>query len=908
MMPQDVKQAKPKRPLLKTKLFMPRSRPDVVARPRLVAQLNTAVSPSGELHPKLTLITGPAGYGKTTLATQWITQLNHPAAWLSLDSGDNDIARFLAYLFAAIGTVQEEIGEAAMARLTTTYLYNEPEAILTALLNDLAVCAETAVIVLDDYHVIHSDAVHQAVTFILQHAPVQLHLVITSRSQPPLPVAHLRAQNSLSWINARELRFTIEEATRFLQETMNLTLTPAEIEQLDAQVEGWVTGLQLAALALHEGVALPAATSGNARYLVDYLADQVFDRQPEEVQAFLLQTAVLDRFCTSLCNAIALPPINSSSQTLLRHIETANLFLIPLDAERNWYRYHHLFGDFLNGRLQQQYPADTINELHRAAACWYQENEQPLVAVEHALAAGDFELAAHVIRAVGHEVLMFGEGLTLRQWIEHLPDELQANNPRLTLFYIWSLLRTGGYKQAKMLLKEMSEQADTQLTTPLLWGEWSALRARLAVMTGDTDVNIRFSNKALSKLPPDQHMLRSEVAINLGFSQLQLGELEAARAAFAEAAQNTAHDPGLWAVMFATYYWGQTYERELQLTAAFAVYRRGLETASAALVALRQNGDSPSPAVGYMHIGLGKILYEWNRLAEAEMHLRRGLACAVRCGDHKMLIYAREALAQLLLTLGDWGGATTMLEALEGQAKSPGLSTRRAILSLQRGDLATAQAWVNGVNVAVGDPDEQVQEWPLAYLTLAKLQMAQRSFSGVASLLEMLAEVGEQAKSDRFLLSVRLQQALLLGKQGDIETAVSYLNQALLLAETGHLKRIFLDICDPTLTRLLHRAAGQTVVGDYARVLLREMGEGNGNGSSEATTAVSASPLFQQPLSPRELELVHYLAQGLTNRQIAEQMVVSLNTVKAHTRRLYHKLDVHNRTQAVARARERALL
>lgn len=892
MTPQDVKteQAKPKRPLLKTKLFMPRSRPDVVARPRLVAQLNTAVSPSGELHPKLTLITGPAGYGKTTLATQWVSQLNQTIAWLSLDSGDNDIARFLAYLFAAIGTVQEESGEAALARLTTTYLYNEPEAILTALLNDLAVSTQTVVVVLDDYHLIQNDAIHHAIAFILQHAPIQLHLVMTSRSEPPLPIAHLRAQNALNWLDARDLRFTQDEAACFLQQTMRLTLSPAEIQALDEQVEGWVTGLQLAGLALQEGVALPAATSGSARYLVDYLADQVFDRQPEEIQAFLLQTAVLDRFCASLCSAIALPPVRDCQQ-LLQQIELANLFLIPLDAERNWYRYHHLFGDFLNGRLQQQYPATTIAQLHQCAARWYQENGQPLVAVDHAIEAGDFDLAAEIIRAVGHEVLMFGEGLTLRQWIEHLPSSLQTNNPRLTLFYIWSLLRTGGYKQAKTLLKEMSQQADTQLTTPLLWGEWSALRARLAVITGDNDINIRFSNKALLKLPPDQHMLRSEVAINLGFSHLQQGDLAAARAAFAEAAQNTSHDPGLWAVMFATFYWGQTFSRELKLAEAFEVYRRGLETAVS-----RQNGSTPSPAVGFMHIGLGKILYEWNRLAEAETHLRRGLACAIRSGDHKMLIYAREALAQLLLTLDDWPAATQLLEDLEGQAKSPGLSTSRAILSLQRGDLATAQAWANAVNVHINDPIEQVQEWPVAYLTLAKLHLAQRSFTGLATLLEWLAQLGETHKSGNFLMSVRLQQALLAGKQGDLETAVSHLCQTLLFAETGQLQRTFLDICDPTFTRLLHLAAGQPMTASYAQSLLHGLGE----------TAVSAQPT--QPLSPRELELIHYLAQGLTNRQIAEQMVVSLNTVKAHTRRLYHKLDVNSRAQAVARAREQALL
>lgn len=884
----STQQASPKRPLLKTKLFMPRSRPDVVARPRLLTQLNTAILPDGSILPKLTLITGPAGYGKTTLATQWISQLNHAVAWLSLDSNDNDIARWMAYLFAAIGTVQEEIGETALARLTTTYLYNEPQAILTALLNDLAVCPDTVIIVLDDYHRIHNDSVHQAVSFILQHAPRQLHLVITSRSEPTLPLAHLRAQNALSWLTTRDLRFTVDEASQFLHQTMNLSLSPDEITALDSQVEGWVTGLQLAALALQEGVSLPQATSGNARYLVDYLAEQVFDRQPPEVQAFLLQTAILERFCAPLCDALLNTTAPGHSQSMIRYIESANLFLIPLDAERNWYRYHHLFSDYLNNRLQEQHTAQTIAQLHRFTAQWHYHNDLPLVAVEHALKAGDFPLSATIIREVGHEVLMFGEGLTLRQWIEHLPVNLHSDDPRLALFYVWSLIRTGDYKAAKTLLKSIADQLDT----PLLWGEWSALRARLAVMTGDTDVNIRFSNKALSKLPAGQHMLRSEVAINLGFSHLQKADLAAARTAFAEAAQNTAHDPGLWAVMFAMFYWGQTYERELRLSAAHDVYQRGLEIATT-----QQTRATTSTAVGFMHIGLGKLLYEWNRLGEAETHLRRALACAVRSGDHKMLIYAREALAQLFVTLDDWASAEHLLDALEAQTQSPGPSTRRAILAMRRGDWLTAQAWAEVVNVRLTDSAEKVREWPTAYLTLVKLRLAGRSFAHIEPVLATLVEVAESRRSMRFLVSVLLYQALFRVKQGEMDKAVVCFRRALLLADPAGIKRTFLDICDPTLAQLLHRAAGHQATAAYARQLLPLI----------APTIALDTPT-QHPLSSRELELVSYLAQGLTNRQIAEQMVVSLNTVKAHTRRLYQKLAVNSRTQAVARAREWQLL
>ncbi|MCA9943601.1 MAG: AAA family ATPase [Anaerolineales bacterium] len=871
----------PKRPLLQTKLTLPRLRTNPVFRPRLLDQLNTAVSPEGSIQPKLTLITGPAGYGKTTLASQWIAQMARPVAWLSLDANDNDEARFLAYLFAAIGTVREEIGEAALARLTSTYLYNDTEAILTALLNDLALGEETAVIVLDDYHLITTPAVHEATTFILQNMPVQLHLIITSRSEPPLPLALLRARSALNWIGSRDLRFTPDEAAQFLQQTMGLQLSSSQIAQLDEQVEGWVTGLQLIALALQESVSLPEAFSGSQRYLVDYLADQVLSRQPAEIQEFLLQTAVLSQFNASLCQSLTGQPC----QQLLEQIEAANLFLVPLDAERRWYRYHHLFGDFLNGRLQQQKSLDHIAHLHQQAACWYHENGQSLIAVDHALAAADYDLATTLMEAVARDVLMFGEGITLRQWVEALPEERQTAQPRLTLFYIWSLIRTGEFGQAKRLLEAISDQLDTAL----LWGEWSALRARLAMITGDTEINIKFSTKALSKLPEDQHMLRSEVAINLGFSHLQRAELDAARDAFAEAAQNSTHDPGLWAVMFATFYWGQTHERQAQLKEAFAIYERGLATAV--------SQSASSAAVGFMHLGLGKLLYEWNRLGEAETHLRHALACAERSGDHKMLIYSREALAQLLLTLDDWPAADSLVVALEQQLQSPTISSFRAEMALQRGDMRLVRQWADGLGVAIDADAEKIRELPGTYLLLANFHVANREYAAVLPVLDVLCEFAEERQSKSFGLRVSLLQALVQAKMGALDTAVPLFQQTLTQAEPGGYVRLFLDVPDPALHRLLHLAANNPVTASYARTLLAHCDPEN-----------SAPVPTVQPLSPRELDVLRHLAAGRTNRDIANEMILSLNTIKAHTRRLYAKLEVNNRTQAVARARDLHLL
>lgn len=871
-------------------------RATTVDRPRLLEQLNSAVGNNGTIHPKLTLLTAPAGYGKSTLTAQWVSQLQHPVAWLSLDTGDNDQARFLAYLFAALATVHEEVGEAAQARLTTTYLYNDTEAILTALLNDLAAGPETVIIVLDDYHLITDSAIHRAMTFILQYMPVQLHLVIAGRVEPPLPIALLRAQGTLNHVNARDLRFTNEEAAQFLVQTMGVSLSTGQIARLEAQVEGWVTGLQLVGLALQEQVTLlgqgglQAAFSGSQRYLIDYLADQVLNCQPPEIQDFLLKTAVLTQFNAGLCEAIT----GCDSHTQLAHIEAANLFLIPLDPQREWFRYHHLFADFLIGRLQQRYDSAEIAQLHRQAAQWYHHNGHSLIAVEHALDAHDYEFAVTLILAVARQVLMFGEGITLRQWVERLPEAMRTAEPDLVLYYVWSLIRTGDFAQATTLLESISDRLDTRR----LFGEYAALRARLAVMTGDTEINIKFSEKALHKLPDDDHMLRGEVAINLGFSHLQRSELAAAREAFAEAAQNTAHDPGLWAVMFATFYWGQTYELEANLPAAYNIYRQGLELVEGQTNGQRKSDFRPSPAAGFMHVGLGTVYYEWNRLAEAEGHIRRAMELAQRCGDHKMLIYSREMMAQYYAAIGDWDAAQSVLDDLEQQIQSPGPSTLRAILALQVGDLRTAERWQTAQNLSLNDPPEKIEQLAYTYLTLARLHLHRREYNGLQPLLAQLEQIGEARQKILFLTNVYLIRALLHARQGAITDAMPCFQRALSLAQPGYYIRLFLNHQEPSLARLLHLAAGNgSVTADFARTIL---------GFLDPHETAAAPQI--QPLSPRELEVLQFIAAGLTNQEIADRLVVTINTIKAHTRRLYAKLDVTNRTQAVARARQQSLL
>ena len=871
-----------RRPLLQTKLSMPRVRTHPVARPRLIDILNDVLAADGSIRRKLSLVVGPAGYGKSTLVCQWAQQLPLPVAWLSLDTADNDPARFLAYLFAAVASVRPDIGEAALARLSSTYIYNDNDAILTAFVNDLAACVEPCIVVLDDYHLVENEAVHEIMRYLLQHMPQQLHLLLTSRAQPPLPLALLRARHALIRVEARALKFTTPEAAHFMRETMGLTLSEAQIEQLNAQVEGWITGYQLIALALQEDVALEEAFSGNQRYLVDYLADQVLDQQPAELQQFMLQTAILPQFNLALCEWVT----GRSCTHLLRQVEAANLFLIPLDAARNWYRYHHLFAEFLTGRLRRRCEPEAIAVLHSRAATWYRERDEPLVAVDHALAAGDHVLAADLMAVAGRELLMFGEGSTLRHWLETLPDEVRQSRPGLRLFFVWALIRTRELAQARSELEAVSASLENELQ----WGEWLALRARLAVLTGDTEVNIRYSQKALARLPADQHMLRSEVAINLGLSHLQRADLAAAEQAFAEAARHRAHDPGLWAVLFATFYWGATLERQARPQEAYRIYEQGLNSAREMLA-----GRPMSPAIGFMHVGLGTLLLEWNRLDEAEVQLRQALHWAERSGDHKMLYYSREAFARLLAAASDWPAAFAQVDAIEGGSSSAGLSTLRAELALQCGDLDMARRWLESHAVTPDDDGTQVRELPFIYLNLLRIQLAKQQYAGLLSLQQKLAAYIEERQNQRLQIEMWLLEALIRAGQGELADGMRPLLRALLRAEPAGYQRLFLNYRSPLLLRLLHQAAGNgATAAAYARLLLAHCGEG-----------ILAE---LQPLSPREMEVLLLLAQGLSNRSIAEQMVVSLNTVKAHTRRLYDKLDVNSRGQAVARARTLRLL
>src|SRR5438132_8928876 len=525
-------------PILATKLYLPRLRPNVVSRPRLLERLNEG------LHRKLTLISAPAGFGKTTLVSEWVEGIDRPIAWLSLDEGENDPARFLAYLVAALQTIAAHIGEGVLGVLQSPQP-PPPEAILTALLNEITTLPDHFVLVLDDYHVIDAKPVDMALTYLVEHLPPQMHLVIATREDPQLPLARLRARSHLTEVRAADLRFTASEAAEFLTQVMGLSLSAADIAALEDHTEGWIAGLQLAALSMqgHQDVSgFIRAFAGNHRYIVDYLVEEVLQRQPEGVRSFLLQTAILDRLSGSLCDAVT---GQEEGNARLEALERGNFFVVPLDDKRHWYRYHHLFAEVLSAHLMAEQP-DQVSTLHRRASAWYEQHGEVSDAIRHALAAADFARAADLVELGVLAMLRSRQEATLLGWLKALPDELVHCRPVLSVDYAGALLASGQLEGVEGRLRDAERWLDTTAemrglasapATAMVvvdeeeFGHLPATiaiaRAGLALTRGDVQGTVTYARRALDLAPEDAHLTRGSAAALLGLASWTSGDLEA---------------------------------------------------------------------------------------------------------------------------------------------------------------------------------------------------------------------------------------------------------------------------------------------------------------------------------------------------------------------------------------------
>jgi LuxR family maltose regulon positive regulatory protein len=922
-------------PVLATKLFIPPPRASLVPRPHLIGRLDAGLA-AGR---RLSLISAPAGFGKTTLVASWLSErmkdedrrmktgqsdpssfILHPSsfAWLSLDAGDGDLARFLAYLVAALQTAAAPVG-AGLAGLLQSPQPPPTEALLTALLNDLAVLPDRVILVLDDYHTLDAPAVDRALAFLVEHLPPQLHLVLVTREDPHLSLARLRARDQLTELRASDLRFTPAEAATFLTQVMGLSLAADDIATLEARTEGWVAGLQLAALSMQgrdDSAGFLQAFAGSHRFVLDYLAEEVLGRQPEAIRSFLLHTALLDRLCAPLCNAVV---GRDDGKAMLEALERSNLFLIPLDDERQWYRYHHLFAEVLQAHLMQARP-DQVASLHQRASVWYEQHGLRPDAIRHALAARDVGRAAGLIELAGPAIddRSIQPALWLG-WVEALPEALVRARPVLSAWYAYALLGRGDLEAAAARFADAErwlDQTGVQLATPsaeMVVADQEQLRslpatiavgrAYIAQALGNLPDTLRYAHQALELAPEQALFRRAQAAMLLGMTHWASGNLQAADRVFAEyttrlgAAGNL---PDAIAVL-----------ADIRLT--LGRLREAIGAVEQCLAFVMDQGEPLPLDTADLHRELSVLYLEQGNLAAAAHHIQRGKELGERAGLPILRYRLRIAQARLSAAQADPDGALALLEEAERlYIRSPlpdfcPIAAMKARIWLAQGRLRDAQGWARERNLSVDDTPSYLREFE--QITLARLLIAQYgssrtdgSLHTVMRLLDRLLQAAEAGGRMGSAIEILVLQALAYQAQGDITRALVPLERALSLAEPEGYVRIFVGEGRPMAALLEQVQAKGGALQQYAVQLLAAC-----SGEIARPTAPSPQPCAE-PLSERELHVLRLLRSDLSGPEIARELVVSLSTLRTHTQHIYAKLGVNNRRAAVHRAAELGLL
>jgi LuxR family maltose regulon positive regulatory protein len=875
------------RPILTTKLYVPPIRPELVSRPRLLKRLRA------DLDRKLTLVSAPAGYGKTTLVAEWLHGAERPFAWLSLDEDDNDPVRFVTYLVAALQRIDPQIGQTVEAMLLSPQP-PPPESILTALINDIAATAHPFALVLDDYHLISTLPIHQQLAFLLDHQPAQMHLVIATREDPPLPLSRWRARGQMLELRQADLKFTVEETAEFLRRVMGLQLSSSDVAALHRRTEGWIAGLQLTALSmqgrddLHQ---LVQSFTGSHRYILDYLIQEVFQQQTSDVQDFLLRTSILDRFTAPLCDALT---ERDDSHELLLTMEQANLFIVPLDEERRWYRYHRLFAELLRHRLRTAGTEDLVISLHKGASEWYEAHGFPSEAVHHALAAQDWERAAALISAAGDALMKRGEMVTLLRWFGALPEDVVRGSPRLCCDYSWPLILTGQLEAAESYLGEAEEavQEDPVLLTTVLTAQAHIARAR-----GDDQRTIELSQRVLPLLPQEAFSERSVVAVNLGIAHCNTGNLAEAEQVLEEALHAGERSANLFVKLVSLYFLGRIQAARGRLHEGSEFYQQ--------VLAAGEEGV-PLLSLALAHNDLGALLYEGNDLDSGGEHLQKSVDLSRRSGDLEVQIGGYRMLALLRQAQGQESAALEAIQQAHRLAHAsdipPLASSRNAAchvqIALAQGDLATAAHYA----AQIAQDADAFSFHPRLNLSQARLLLAQDEKEEAAQRLEACYKEAAEAGLRWGMLRVRVLQALAAPTPA---AALPFLSEALAWGQPEGFVRSFLDEGE-SLIPLLRHAATQGVARRYVKKLLAAF-EADARRRAGEKLPPPAQPLIE-PLSERELEVLRLVAEGFSNQEIADRLVISLGTVKTHVHNILGKLDVRGRTQAAARARELDLI
>jgi len=977
--------------LLTTKLYIPPVRPESVSRLRLVERLKAG------LGRKLTLVSAPAGFGKTTLLSECVRTCGQPVAWVSLDKGDNDPTRFWTYCIAALQTIQADLGEATLALLRSSGITGATplpptESLLTGLINEIAEVPQPFTLILDDFHVITAQPVHDGLTFLLDNLPPHMHVVLAGRADPPWPLARLRARGEITELRAQDLRFTSEETADFLNDAMALGLSPQDVAVLEGQTEGWIVGLQMAALAIQTaistqgrrwaGAGLPAADvsafikgfTGSHRFILDYLVEEVLQRQPENIQTFLLQTSILDRLCGPLCDAVLgdwrlevgdwklevgdgsqSPISNLQSQDILEYLDHANLFVVPLDDERRWYRYHHLFAELLRSRLKQSQP-DQMLALYRRASAWLEQNGLVPEAIECALAAGDVERVAHLVERNALATIYHRELATLMGWLKALPEEMVRSRPWLCIAHAWMLAFAGQFEALEARVQD-AEQALARQALPdaearRITGHICALRSYPVAVRADEPQAAALIRQALEHLSDEDWMVRGFCTGLLGSVLRWSGDFAGAIRAWAEARDVYQATDDKYGAVGALGARAMLQIEQGQLHAADATSREALLLVGEHA----RRGGRRLPTAGPIYARLSTLLREWNDVEGALRYAREAVETSKQWGSAEGLVTGHLTLARALQAAGDADGARDAMQmAIQVASQlSPWYSRMTAAdqarLWLAQGNLAAAAQWAASRGREL-DLDEEIRYLDHEeYIALARVLIAQgvqetrigrigraagapqgtgehqALLDEALGLLERLLKTLETTGAMGRVLEILVLQALAWQARGEEEQALAALKRALLLAEPEGYVRTFVDE-GPPLDVLLRKAAARGIAPAYVSTLLAafsnlqlptsnlqlptsnlQLPTSNLQLPTSNLQPPTSNLQLLEPLSEREMDVLRLLATSLSTPEIADELFVTPNTVRSHVKSIYSKLDAHNRMQAIQRAEELGLL
>jgi LuxR family transcriptional regulator, maltose regulon positive regulatory protein len=922
--------------LLATKLFIPPPGSRLVERTRLVNQLDEGLRPGCPL----TLVSAPAGFGKTMLASSWIrtaqsSHSNLAVAWASLDEQDNDSNRFWSYLVAAFQTFDKQFGKDAQLLLSSGQT-NNTEPVLTILINELARTSAPILLVLDDFHFIEQEVILDALAFLLEHIPPNVHVMILTRSDPHLPLARLRSRNQLLEIRLADLRFSLDEASALLNSSMGLDLDIGPIETLQTKTEGWAAGLQMAGLALQRLATEPPQTgnaagalkrleniedfvasfSGSNRFILDYLLEEVLRRQPVEIQTFLLKTSILDRFCAGLCDAIienrAVGGVNlpttiiesCRSQTTLEYLERENLFLMPLDAERCWYRYHQLFADLLKKRLRQIHLSEEWN-LHARASQWYEENQLSHPAIEQAFQAPDYARAGRLLDEAGEDILKHGEYQRLLQWIQRLPKEQIQTHWKLYLYKATILASVGQLNQAEECLEDFKKSKTADQLDDWQSGQAATVEALIAIFRGDAAAARRFTKAALGTIPSgSESPWRAHLLIALSHTNQVDGYFEEARLNLVDAIEAGKLAGDIYMTLDATTHLVMMLCSMGQLKQADQFAQQGLQY-------IEQFGLSRTVEASILYLGWGFILCEQHKLEEAGEYIQQGFEASRKANIPGMMGWAYQVNMRYLMAKSDWPAAEEAAREADRLAKEveipvwieSGSSALRSQIWVLQGKISEAEQHLRERGIIPNGDIKTIEH--LEYAVLGSLLLKKGELDSAELLIGRLLQRSEAKGQQRLMILNLIQLALLYQAKNDQQLAVQTLERALELAESDGYIQLFLDegealsgLLDITASQGRHTAFAGIITGrsgPQKMPAFEKIAEPDEPQTKPAGTLSS--------LSPREIEVLRLMAEGLSNKEIAQRLYISLRTVKYHATNIFTKLNVSSRTQAVKTVR-----